>query len=75
MEKAGQFLHRHENAEIIVYLAKGLKHPKASSLNQQPDESILEISELSQAEVKRMIRGNQINCGISLAALSLYFLS
>ena len=65
----------HENAEIIVYLAKDLKHPKASNLNQQHDETILETSELSPAETKRMIRGNKINCGISLAALNLYFLS
>ncbi|MDO9069311.1 MAG: NUDIX hydrolase, partial [Deltaproteobacteria bacterium] len=65
----------HENAEIIVYLARGLKHSKTTSLNQQHDETILEIAELSPAEVKKMIRSNQINCGITLAALTLYFLS
>ena len=65
----------HENAEIIVYLARDLKHPKASNLNQQHDESILEITTLSPAEVKRMIRANRIHCGITLAALNLYFLS
>jgi 8-oxo-dGTP pyrophosphatase MutT (NUDIX family) len=65
----------HENAEIIVYLARGVKHPKVSSLNQQHDETILEIAELSPSEVKNMIRSNQINCGITLAALNLYFLS
>ncbi|MBI5805436.1 NUDIX hydrolase [candidate division TA06 bacterium] len=65
----------HENAEIIVYLARKLKHPKVSSLNQQHDESILEISEFSPAGVKKMIRSNRINCGITLAALNLFFLS
>jgi hypothetical protein len=58
-----------------VYLARGLKQPQASSLNQQHDESILEIIALSPAEVKRMVRANRINCGITLAALNLYFLS
>jgi len=65
----------HENAEIIVYLAKDLKHPKASNLNQQHDETILETAELSPAEVKKRIRSNKLNCGITLAALNLYFLS
>jgi 8-oxo-dGTP pyrophosphatase MutT (NUDIX family) len=65
----------HENAEIIVYLARGLKHPRASSRNQQHDESILEIAEFSPAEIKKMIRSNRIHCGITLAALNLYFLS
>jgi len=65
----------HENAEIIVYLARGLKHPKASSLNQQHDESILEIIALPPAEVKRMVLTNRIHCGITLAALNLFFLS
>jgi ADP-ribose pyrophosphatase len=65
----------HENAEIIVYLARGLKHSKTTSLNQQHDETILEIAEFSPAEVKKMIQRNQLNCGITLAALNLYFLS
>jgi len=65
----------HENAEIIVYLAEGVKHPKASNLNQQHDETILKTAELSPAELKKMIRGNKINCGITLAALNHYFLS
>lgn len=65
----------HENAEIIVYLAKGLKHPRTTNANQQHDESILEISELSQADVKKMIRSDKIHCGITLAALNLFFLS
>jgi ADP-ribose pyrophosphatase len=65
----------HENAEIIVYLARGLKHSKTTSLNQQHDETILEIAEFSPAEVKKMIQRNQLHCGITLAALNLYFLS
>jgi 8-oxo-dGTP pyrophosphatase MutT (NUDIX family) len=65
----------HENAEIIVYLARGLKQPQASSLNQQHDESILEIIALPPAEAKRMVRANRIHCGITLAALNLFFLS
>jgi 8-oxo-dGTP pyrophosphatase MutT (NUDIX family) len=65
----------HENAEIIVYLAEGLKHSKTTSLNQQHDETLLEIAELSPVEVKKMIRSNKLNCGITLAALNLYFLS
>jgi 8-oxo-dGTP pyrophosphatase MutT (NUDIX family) len=65
----------HENAEIIVYLAQGLKCPKATYSNQLHDESILEITALSPAEVKRMIRANRIHCGITLAALNLFFLS
>lgn len=65
----------HENAEIIVYLARGLKHTKANNLNQQHDESILEITDLSPAAVRRMIRDNKIHCGITLAALNLFFLA
>ena len=64
----------HETAEIIVYLATGLSSAGHSLENQELDESILEVRQLSPAAVRKMIRENRINCGISLAALNLFFL-
>lgn len=62
----------HETAEIIVYLATGLR-PLRSRAERQHDESILEVRKIPPARLRRMILGNQINCGVALA--SLHFLS
>lgn len=63
----------HETAEIIAYLVAELDTNGHSLANQQHDESIFEIVRLPIVRVKQMIVRGEIKCGISLAALSLFF--
>lgn len=64
----------HETAEIIVYLATGLDHSRRSLNKQQHDESILEIVRMPAGQLKKAITSGEIKCGITLAALNLFFL-
>jgi 8-oxo-dGDP phosphatase len=64
----------HETAEIIAFSARVADRSKTSLKNQLPDESILEVKAVPPAKLKQMIRANRIHCGISLAALNLFFL-
>jgi 8-oxo-dGTP pyrophosphatase MutT (NUDIX family) len=61
----------HETAEIIAYLAECGEINGHSLANQQHDESILEISWLSQVKLRKFIAAGKLKCGISLAALEL----
>lgn len=63
----------HETAEIITYLADRLEMDRHSLDNQQHDESILEIVKPHIAQVRQMMARGEIKCGISLAALSIFF--
>lgn len=63
----------HEDAEIIAYLARGLDESALSHDNKEHDEGILGSSALSIARVKRLVKANRINCGITLASLNLFF--
>lgn len=63
----------HEDAEIIAYLARDLDGSAPSHANKEHDEGILDICALPVTRVKRLVRANRINCGITLASLHLYF--
>ncbi|MFA6391332.1 MAG: NUDIX hydrolase [Patescibacteria group bacterium] len=65
----------HESTYINVYLATDLDLSKLSTSGQDDDESILEIVKVSQPELKKMLTDGKIECGISIAALNLFFLS
>lgn len=60
----------HETAEIIVFSATGLRS-RRSRADRQYDESILETKKVSRDQLSRMIRANQINCGVTLSSLLL----
>jgi 8-oxo-dGTP pyrophosphatase MutT (NUDIX family) len=62
----------HETTYEYVALAENLDTSKLN-INQEGDESIEEIVRLSIAEVKKMIRDNKIECGLTLSALNLFF--
>jgi len=73
LERLGNFYTAlgHETAEIIVFLATGLE-PAPAARERPGDESILEVRKVPLREVRRMIRENHIQCGITLAALNHY---
>lgn len=62
----------HENIYANVFLATGLKLTK-NKPNQQGDELILKVVKLPIAKIKQLIKSDKIECGITLAALNLYF--
>ena len=63
----------HETATIDVYLATDLDTSNIKISEQEEDESILDIKKISLEKLKEMIRANKIECGITLAALNLFF--
>jgi len=58
----------HDTTKIIVFLAKDL-----SMQAKDEEDDIKKIKAVSKQILKRMIQTNKIECGISLAALNLYF--
>lgn len=62
----------HENTKIITFIAKDLTK---SNDNESVDleKNIKEMSFFSKNEIINMIKRNEIECGISLAALNFYF--
>lgn len=58
---------------VHVFLAKKLTLKKKGSHLDQKDEAIERVVEIPIEEVKKMIAGNKLVCGPSLAALSLFF--
>lgn len=75
-EKLGSFYvgPGHETTFIYVYLATDLDTSKLAVAFQEGDETILEVVKIRVPDLKEMIRNNQIECGISIAALNLFFL-
>lgn len=63
----------HETTRQFVILAEDLDTSKLN-INQDGDESIQGIIKLPISEVKKMIRENKIECGLTLSALNLFFL-
>jgi len=62
----------HETTVQYAFLAENLDTSKIES-HQEGDESIEEIVKVPINEVKKMIIRNEIQCGITLAALNLFF--
>jgi 8-oxo-dGTP pyrophosphatase MutT (NUDIX family) len=64
----------HETTYINTFLATDLDISTMNTFHQEHDESILEILKIKIPELKTMILDGKIECGISLAALNLFFL-
>lgn len=62
----------HESIYANVFLATELTLVKNKS-NQPGDELILKVIKLPIAKIKQLIKSGKIECGITLAALNLYF--
>ena len=64
----------HETTYMNVFLATDLNLSELRTDNQEGDESILEIVKVNLSDVKKMIGNGEIESGMTLAALSLFFL-
>ncbi|MBI4090992.1 MAG: NUDIX hydrolase [Candidatus Komeilibacteria bacterium] len=63
----------HENSYVHVVLATNLDTSALSISFQESNETITKVVEVELDEVRRMIRKGELKCGISLAALSIFF--
>jgi 8-oxo-dGTP pyrophosphatase MutT (NUDIX family) len=74
-EKIGKFYigPGHENVYANVFLAKDLDVSQLDKITKNGDELILKILRIPIKEVKQLIVSGRIECGITLAALNLFF--
>jgi len=74
-EKLGSFYigPGHETISANVFLATDLELPQAPFKNNTGEEDILETVRFSIDSLKKAISSNKIECGITLAALNLFF--
>lgn len=75
-EKLGKFFigAGHENIFANVFLATNLDMSKFKKSRKKGNELILNVAETSIVKIKKMILTGKIECGISLAALNIFFL-
>jgi len=64
----------HETTYINVFLATDLNLFDLKTSNQEGDELILEINKVPLRDIKKIIVNGEIECGITLAALNIFFL-
>lgn len=64
----------HETTYINVFLATELNLTGLKTDGQENDEAIQEIIKISDNKLKQMILDGKIECGLTLAALNLFFL-
>ncbi len=64
----------HETTYIYVFLATELNLTGIKTENQENDEAIQGVIKVCQSKLKKMILDGEIECGITLAALNLFFL-
>lgn len=62
----------HETTYIHVYLASRLNKSNVS-ISLEGDETILQILQIKEKKLRQMVNEGKIECGITLAALNLYF--
>lgn len=65
----------HETTYINVFLASNLDKSDLKTEAQDGDESILRVVKIKTLCLKELIRKNKIECGLTLAALNLFFLN
>jgi len=65
----------HSTIAAYACLATGLNISTLKTSGQEGDESILGIHKIPINQLKPMIRNGKVECGISLAALELFFAS
>jgi len=63
----------HEQTRTYAYLATELNTLHISKARQEGDESILDIVYVSLPKLRRMLSAGKVQCGITLAALGLFF--
>lgn len=63
----------HETTYVNVFLATNLNLSKIKISNQDNNEVILKIIKVNLFKLKKMILDGKIKCGITLAALNLFF--
>lgn len=75
LDKLGKFYigAGHQTTFVYVILATQLDMTKLGTTSQEDDEAILGIREIKIPKLKKMIKENKIECGITLAALSQFF--
>lgn len=64
----------HESIYANVFLATNLDISQLNKSVKADDELILKVIKLPIIKIKQLINSGKIECGISLAALNLYFL-
>ena len=62
-----------ETTWLEVYLATDLDISDVGHIHQEGNESILEVTKFSLEEVKKMMKDGEIEDGLTLAALGLFF--
>lgn len=65
----------HETTFINVFLATGLDKASLKTSAQEGDESILRVVKIKIPRLKKMIGRNEIECGLTLASLNLFFIN
>lgn len=65
----------HETTFINVFLAADLNKSNLKIASQEGDESILRVMKIKIPRLKELIRKNKIKCGLTLAALNLFFIN
>lgn len=63
----------HETTYMHVYLATELNLSRKAITFQGSDESISDVVKIKIPKLKNMIKNNQIECGLTIAALNLFF--
>ena len=63
----------HEQTENYAYLATDLDTRTVTKARQEGDESFQAITCVSFPRLRQMLRNGEVQCGITLAALSLFF--
>lgn len=76
VKKIGKFFIApgHEDTFVYVLLAIDLDTSKTGLFFQSGDEQISKIKKIKISSVKNMIKKGEISCGISLAALNIFFM-
>ena len=64
----------HETTKAVVVLATDLDVSNLKTDDQDSDESIMEIFKVNIEDLKKLLLEGKIKCGITIAALNLYFL-
>ncbi|MFH1354346.1 MAG: NUDIX hydrolase [bacterium] len=63
----------HESVYANIFWATSVNVSKLNKSTLPRDELILKVIKLPIAKIKQLINSNKIECGITLAALNLYF--
>lgn len=63
----------HEQTNIYAYLATNLDTTHVNISGQEGNESIQKVFRVSLPKLRQMLKSGKVECGITLAALALFF--